>query len=119
MSGTLNAADTDEARPEGSVAGQNFYVERIPVREPFMNNWSTNSPTIRVAKPQQHAMNPAARVCFAVAACAFLAAAVGLLANQALAGAMEVMGMAAVGLFYTGMGVLKLERQPPAALPPT
>jgi len=57
-------------------------------------------------------ISPTAKMSFAVAACAFAAAAVGLLINQWMSGWMAVGGMAGVGLFYLAMGVLNLSAEP-------
>ena len=46
------------------------------------------------------------KVCFAVAACAFAAAALGMLINMVFAGWIAVSGMVALGLFYTALGLL-------------
>lgn len=46
------------------------------------------------------------KVCFAVAGCAFAAAALGTLINLVFAGWIAVSGMVALGLFYTALGLL-------------
>ena len=53
-------------------------------------------------------MTPASKMSFAVAACAFAAAGIGLLINQWMSGWMAVGGMAGVGLFYLAVGLLNL-----------
>ena len=53
-------------------------------------------------------MNPTSKMSFAVAGCAFGAAAIGLLINHWMSGWMAVGGMAGLGLFYLAIGVLSL-----------
>ena len=53
-------------------------------------------------------MNSTSQMSFAVAACAFGAAALGLLINQWMSGWMAVGGMAGLGLFYLAIGLLNL-----------
>ncbi len=53
-------------------------------------------------------MSPTSKMSFAVAACAFGAAGIGLLINQWMSGWMAVGGMAGVGLFYLAVGLLNL-----------
>ena len=53
-------------------------------------------------------LNPTSKMSFAVAGCAFAAAAIGVLINQWLSGWMAVGGMAGVGLFYLAIGLLNL-----------
>ena len=53
-------------------------------------------------------MNSTSKMSFAVAACAFGAAAIGLLINQWMSGWMAVGGMAGLGLFYLAIGLLNL-----------
>jgi hypothetical protein len=52
--------------------------------------------------------NSTSKMSFAVAACAFAAAGLGLLVNQWMSGWMAVGGMAGIGLFYSGVGLLNL-----------
>lgn len=56
-------------------------------------------------------ISPAAKMSFAVAACAFAAAGVGYLVNQWMSGWMAVGGMAGVGLFYLAIGLLNLSTE--------
>lgn len=51
------------------------------------------------------------RVCFLTAAVAFSAAAAGAVVHHWLVGWMETAGMAAVGLFYLGLGLLEWGRR--------
>ena len=53
-------------------------------------------------------MSPAARMSFAISACAFAAAGIGTIVNHWLTGWMAVGGMAGVGLFYLAVGILNL-----------
>jgi hypothetical protein len=53
-------------------------------------------------------LNATSKMSFAVATCAFAAALVGLFVNQWMSGWMAVGGMAGVGLFYIGVGLLNL-----------
>ena len=53
-------------------------------------------------------MNSTSQMSFAVAACAFGAAVLGLLINQWMSGWMAVGGMAGLGLFYLAIGLLNL-----------
>ena len=53
-------------------------------------------------------LNSTSQMSFAVAACAFGAAALGLLINQWMSGWMAVGGMAGLGLFYLAIGLLNL-----------
>ena len=53
-------------------------------------------------------LNATSKMSFAVAACAFVAALVGLLINHWLSGWMAVGGMTGVGLFYLAIGLLNL-----------
>ena len=48
------------------------------------------------------------KMSFAVAACAFSAAAIGLLINHWMSGWMAAGGMAGIGLFYLAIGLLNL-----------
>ena len=64
--------------------------------------------TYDTAAANRPAISPTAKMSFAVAACAFVAAAVGLLVNQWMSGWMAVGGMAGVGLFYLAVGLLNL-----------
>ena len=54
------------------------------------------------------ALNPTSKMSFAVAACAFGAAGIGLVIDQWMSGWMAVGGMAGVGLFYMAIGLLNL-----------
>lgn len=56
----------------------------------------------------QPSIGVTSKMSFAVAACAFGAAAIGLLVNQWLSGWMAVGGMTGVGLFYLAVGLLNL-----------
>ena len=56
----------------------------------------------------QSGISPTSKMSFAVAGCAFVAAAIGLLVNQWMSGWMAVGGMAGLGLFYLAIGVLSL-----------
>ena len=53
-------------------------------------------------------LNQTSSMSFAVAGCAFAAAAIGILVNHWLSGWMAVAGMAGVGLFYLAIGLLNL-----------
>jgi hypothetical protein len=53
-------------------------------------------------------LSSTSKMSFAVAACAFAAAGIGLLVNQWMSGWMAVGGMAGVGLFYLAVGLLNL-----------
>ncbi len=58
--------------------------------------------------PSRRELNSTSQMSFAVAACAFAAAALGLLINQWMSGWMAVGGMAGLGLFYLAIGLLNL-----------
>ena len=53
-------------------------------------------------------INPASKMSFAVALCAFSAAGIGFLVNHWMSGWMAVGGMAGIGLFYLAVGLLNL-----------
>ncbi|WP_010587590.1 hypothetical protein [Schlesneria paludicola] len=61
----------------------------------------------------RHDLNPTSKMSFAVALCAFAAAAIGLLVNQWMSGWMAVGGMAGIGLFYLAVGLLNLNTTAP------
>src|SRR5262249_179010 len=53
-------------------------------------------------------LNDTSRVCFSVAACAFVAALCGLAVGHVFSGWMAAGGMSAVGLFYLAIGIFSL-----------
>ena len=61
----------------------------------------------------QFVISTTSQMAFAVAICAFIAAGVGLIINQWLAGWMAVGGMTGVGLFYAAIGISNLWTETP------
>ena len=53
-------------------------------------------------------LNDTSRVCFAVAACAFVAALCGLAIGHVFSGWMAAGGMSAIGLFYLAIGIFSM-----------
>lgn len=60
--------------------------------------------------PKPSIQNPASRMAFSVAICAFAAAGLGVIVNHWITGWMAVGGMAGVGLFYLAIGVVNMGR---------
>lgn len=56
----------------------------------------------------QTVLNPTSQMAFAVAACALVAAVIGVIINHWMTGWMAVGGMVGVGLFYLAVGILNL-----------
>ena len=61
-------------------------------------------------------ISEAARMCFAISACALVAAIMGVVVNSYLSGWLAVLGMITIALLYLGLGISQLRVEGPETI---